>query len=86
MGLAVPVLFGAFLFFLLDLPKPAPGTAQVELTADATVKQGTQHVSWLVTVRVRAGRWEVVTLDSVPGVRGAGSPQISSANTSTHPK
>lgn len=75
-----------------DVPIPTDrdpregGTAQVELTADATGKQGTQHVSWLVTVRVRAGRWEVVTLDSVPGVRGAGSPQISSANTSTHPK
>lgn len=75
-----------------DVPIPtdrAPregGTAQVGLTAEATGKQGTQSVSWLVTARVRAGRWEVVTLDAVPGIRGTSFPQNSSANTSTQPQ
>lgn len=75
-----------------DVPIPTDrtpregGTAQVELTADATGKQGTQSVSWLVTVRVRAARWEVVTLDSVPGIRSAVAPQNSSTNPSTQAK
>lgn len=51
------------------------GTAQVMVRATGTGQQvGTQEVSWVLTVKARAGRWEVFSLDSVPGIRSGATP------------
>ncbi len=66
----------------LDRGPHEGGTAQILVTAQATGKQtGMQTVTWTLTVRVRAGRWEVATLDSVPGVRGT-TPAVVASNPS----
>lgn len=70
------------------------GTAQVLIAADATTADKvTQHVSWVVTVKVRAARWEIASLDSVPGVRpaalrpaAAGTPDPSAGTSAPAPK